>query len=859
MKSSVEYRVGNDASEDMVQANTSLSLHDKYQALQDRYTALFKLNQLSNTCADLNTFFAQVHQAIASLTVAENFYIVMYDQTLSTIEFVYHADEKDAKPEGIFSYQDFAGSLTHLIIESAQPLLATPALIKQLADQQMISGIVTEGMDWLGVPLINDGFVVGVMAVKSYDESICYQEQDLDLLTYTAQHIVTAMMRLQDRERLQQAVDARTRELMQQIRDREKSELLQESLYRISELTNDVSINIDEFYGKVHNIVGQLINAANFYIAKYKQDSNKLTFVYYIDQNSNELPRIYHPRKFTNSFTDLVIRRGKTLLLNYEEMLALYESGEANQPQSATNSWLGVPLRHAGDIIGAMVIQSYRKDVVYNEQDGELLNFVAQHVAIAIKRREALDYERRAHDLLEQQVQLRTAALEDEIKQRKQAEQRLKFSAAHDSLTGLPNRTIFIDLLNHAIACRKRKTEFKFAVLFLDLDRFKVVNDSLGHHAGDILLRNVSSKLKKVVRDKDTVARLGGDEFVILIEDLESNSEALDVAQRITDLLKTPFTIENQSIFIGSSIGLLFSDDRYDCADIMLRDADTAMYHAKDKGKGRFEVFDSSMRKKVQNALMLENDLREAIELAEFMPYFQPIINLTNQQAVGFEALARWESPKRGFVYPNDFIPLAEETGLVMAIDMQMIEKSCLQLKHWQNTMGRDDLYVSCNLFCNHFFSATLIDDITNIITKTGISPKQLRIELTERALLENSDAVLKNMQALKRLGVKILLDDFGTGYSSLSYLHRFPIDVLKIDRSFISNINQDHSHRAIIKTIVDLATNLQMSTVGEGVENIEDAQFLQQMNCLYGQGYYFAKPMKAEHTDSYLLMAQQS
>ncbi len=856
MKSPVTYINSNNKHEEVIEAVSSVSLHDKYQALQDRYTALFKLNQLSNSCADLHSFFEQVHHVIASLTVAENFYIVMYEQTLSTLEFVYHVDEKDTKPEGVFSYQDFAGSLTHLIIESAQPLLATPALIKQLSDQDLISGIGSNGTDWLGVPLMNDGFVIGVMAVQSYDESNRYQEQDLELLTYTAQHIVTAMVRLQDRERLQKAVDARTRELMQQIRDREKSELLQESLYRISELTNNVTINIDEFYAQVHNIVGQLINAANFYIAKYNTENGGLSFVYYIDQNNSAHPVEYHPRKFSNSFTDLVIRRGKILLFSYPEMLELYHSGEANRPQPETNSWLGVPLRQGGEIIGAMVIQSYRKDVIYTEQDGELLNFVAHHVAIAIQRREALDVERRSHDLLEQQVKLRTAALEDEIKQRKQAEQRLKHAASHDSLTGLPNRSIFLDLLNHAIACRRRKPEFKFAILFLDLDRFKVVNDSLGHHAGDQLLRIVARELKSIVRDKDTVARLGGDEFVILIEDLESAQEAFEVAQRITDLLKTPFSVEKQSIFIGTSIGLLFGDDRYNSADIMLRDADTAMYHAKDKGKGRYEVFDSSMHKKVQNALMLETDLREALILEEFTPYFQPIINLTNNKTVGFEALARWESSKRGFVFPNDFIPLAEETGLVMAIDMQIFEKSCLQLKHWQETLNRDDLYVSCNLFCNHFFSPTLSDDIKRIIDKVGISATQIRIELTERALLENSEMVLANMKALKQLGVKLLLDDFGTGYSSLSYLHRFPIDVLKIDRSFINNINQDHSHRAIIKTIVDLATNLQMATVGEGIENIEDAQFLKRMDCLYGQGYYFAKPMPPEATDNYLLLA---
>jgi diguanylate cyclase (GGDEF)-like protein len=413
---------------------------------------------------------------------------------------------------------------------------------------------------------------------------------------------------------------------------------------------------------------------------------------------------------------------------------------------------------------------------------------------------------------------------------------------------------VFLDLLNHAIACARRKDNFSFAVLFLDLDRFKVVNDSLGHHAGDILLKIIARELLAIVRDKDTVARLGGDEFVILIEDLSSNNEAFDVAQRITAFLQQPFTIDNQLVYTGTSIGISFSNKRYDDANTMLRDADTAMYHAKDNGRGRYEVFDASMHQKVQNALSLEADIREAISWQEFIPYFQPILKLDNQELRGFEALARWQSTKRGFVYPNDFISLAEETDLIQEIDLQIIEKSCLQLKRWQDELSCHDLYVSCNLFSKQFFSTSLPQDIAAILKSTGLAPHNLRVELTERALLENAEIVLTNMQALKNMGVKILLDDFGTGYSSLGYLHRFPIDVLKIDRSFISNVHEHNNHRAIIRTIVDLANNLQMATVGEGIENLADAQLLQQMDCQYGQGYYFAKPMSVQDTTDYII-----
>ena len=835
-------------------ANELIILQKQYQHLQLRYSALFNLNQLSQECENLNHFYQQVHRTIASLMIAENFFIVSYDQTFSTLEFVYYVDEKDEKPVGIIDYNDFSGSFTNLVIESLQPLLVTPVIEKRLKDNGKIKLFGSSGTDWLGIPLLHNGLAIGVMVVQSYSEKTRYTEQDLNMLTFAGQHVVGAMIRLQDKERLTNAVNARTQELMAQIREREKSELLQESLYRISELANDASFDINVFYSKVHNIIGQLINATNFFIAKYDQESDTVEYVYVVDEGSCNTHNIFQTRKLSNHYSELVIRQQETVLLTKQDMDALFESGKARETISNQHSWLGVPLLYSGQLLGVMVLQSYTIDTTYTQQDAELLNFVSNHVSSAIKRRENSDIKRQNHELLEQQVKLRTVALEEEIVQRKQAEKRLKHTASHDNLTGLPNRAVFLDLLNHAIACNKRKPDLAFAILFLDLDRFKVVNDSLGHHAGDTLLKLIACELSAIVRGKDTVARLGGDEFVILIEDLDSDTKAFEIAQRITEFLKEPFIINNQLVFTGTSIGILFSDKRYDNADTMLRDADTAMYHAKDSGKGRYEVFDASMHQRVQNALSLEADIREAIEWQEFIPYYQPIIKLENGKIRGFEALARWKSHKRGFVFPDDFIPLAEETNLVQAIDFQILKKSCQQLKVWQDTLSRHDLYVSCNLFCNQFFSPTLPDDIESILIETGLKPENLRVELTERALLENTEIVLSNMKALKKLGVKILLDDFGTGYSSLSYLHRFPIDVLKIDRSFINNVHEHKNNRAIIKTIVDLATNLRMATVGEGIENIEDAQLLQKMDCSYGQGFYYAKPMPASEMEQYII-----
>ncbi|NMP31889.1 EAL domain-containing protein [Thalassotalea sp. M1531] len=837
----------NDQTNELQQADDVSLLRDAYLKLQQRHTALFKLNQLSQECAELSSFYAQVHQVIKSIMIAENFYIVMYDQTLQTLEFVYHQDEEDDAPQGLIPFTSFRGSMTSYVIESRNALLATPTMINEMVADGVLNNIGAAGMDWLGVPLIHDGFVIGVMVVQSYNEHTRYSEQDKELLIYTAQHVVSALLRLQDTEQLQRAVTSRTTELMEQIREREKAELLQESLYRISELTNRVGVEIDDFYAQVHNIIGQLINAENFFIAKYESESDTIDFAYYVDQNSRNTAEDFLPQKSSDLFTALVVRRKETCLLSYDDMYELYRQGETKKPQKETNSWLGVPLIADDEVIGVLVVQSYQDGIVFQQQDAELLNFVSHHVTTALKRRENAEYERRSHEMLERQVKLRTVALEEEIRQRKQVEKMLKHSASHDALTSLPNRTVFLDLLNRAIAALKRRPEKEFAVLFLDLDRFKMVNDSLGHYAGDILLKTVAKELKVIVRASDTVARIGGDEFVILIEDIDNKKEVYEIAQRITSALAQPFTIEGQSVFIGTSVGLLFSDRRYDSAETMLRDADTAMYHAKDGGKGRYEEFDASMHQKIEEELALETDIRKAIEESEFTPYFQPIVKLRDKSIIGFEALARWHNDKRGLVMPNDFIPLAEETGLVVDIDLQILRKSCRQLKAWQKSGLCHKHYVSCNLFGNHFYSPTLPDEISTILAEEGLEPHHLRIELTERILLEENDLVLANMKALKQLGIKLLLDDFGTGYSSLSYLHRLPLDVVKIDRSFITDAHKRSSNRAIIKTIVDLATNLQMATVSEGIECIEEAQLLNSMGCMFGQGYYFAKPMPSD------------
>ena len=393
--------LGHDKSVDNKTEETALELrvlHKQHQDLQLRYSALFNLNRSSQECEDLNHFYPQVHRTIRSLMTAENFYIVTYDQTFSTLEFVYYVDEKDEKPAGIIDYNEFSGSFTHLVIESLQPLLVTPSLEKQLQENGKIKTYGSSGTDWLGIPLLHNDLVIGVMVVQSYSVKTRYSEQDLNMLTFAGQHVVGAMIRLQDKERLTSAVNARTQELMAQIREREKSELLQESLYRISELANDASFDINVFYSKVHNIVGQLINATNFFIAKYDQESDTIEYVYVVDEESSHTQGYFQTRKLSDHYSELVISQQKTVLLTKQDMKTLFERGQTREPAAGEHSWLGVPLLYSGKLLGVMVIQSYTLPPTSTQQDAELLNFVSNHVSSAIKRRETSEIERQNHE-----------------------------------------------------------------------------------------------------------------------------------------------------------------------------------------------------------------------------------------------------------------------------------------------------------------------------------------------------------------------------------------------------------------------------------------------------------------------------
>ena len=434
-----------------------------------------------------------------------------------------------------------------------------------------------------------------------------------------------------------------------------------------------------------------------------------------------------------------------------------------------------------------------------------------------------------------------------DITDRKRAEQQLQHDAFHDGLTGLPNRALFMDHLSHAVARASRRSDFHFAVLFLDCDRFKVINDSLGHLLGDELLIEMAARLRSCVREIDSIARLGGDEFTILLEDISHPIDTEEILGRIQEALMQPFELGGHEVFTSASIGVAPSITGYERAEDILRDADTAMYRAKHQGKARYVMFDRSMHESATKLLQVETDLRRAVERGEFLLHYQPIVSLATEEITGFEALVRWQHPVLGMISPLDFIPVAEETGMIVQIGRWVIREACRQMREWQMlSAAAGKLFVSVNISGKQFSQPELVQEIVAIVREAGIDARSVKAEVTESLLMENMEVASAKLEELRQFGIEVSIDDFGTGYSSLSYLHRLPIDTLKIDRSFVMRMNGNDENTEIVRTVVTLARSLEMKVVAEGVETGEQKTLLQALQCDSGQGYLFSQPLEA-------------
>ncbi len=448
-----------------------------------------------------------------------------------------------------------------------------------------------------------------------------------------------------------------------------------------------------------------------------------------------------------------------------------------------------------------------------------------------------------------------TFGISRDISQRKKAEEQLQHRAFYDPLTDLPNRALFLDRLQHLFNRSRRALGSPlFAVLYLDLDRFKTINDSYGHQAGDQLLVITARRLERCLRPGDTLARLGGDEFTVLLDDVRGEVDATSVAERIHKELSAPLRVSGHEVFTSVSVGIALSSAGYDSPDDMLRDADTAMYRAKAAGRAGHQVFGGDMHQRVVSSLQIETELRHALERQEIVPYYQPIVDLQTGGVVGFEALARWRHPTMGMLMPDEFIPVAEETGQVGAIGEWMLSTACHQAREWQRKNRRwDKLGISVNVSGRQLSHGSLPGEVEQVLSRTGLDPACLTLEITETALMNNRAAAIGTIEQLHAMSVGLHLDDFGTGYSSLAYLHTFPVHALKIDRSFIMRMDRAPQQNAIVKAIVSLAGNLGLDVVAEGIETPAQADALRALHCRRGQGFLFSQALPAADAEHLL------
>ena len=807
---------------------------------------LYEITYLASSTRDRGAFLQGVHDQLASLIDAENFYLALYDQASGKITYPYYIDiiDKEVVTPDAHEFIDPSHlSMTAYVLQSEQPLFVDATGIERARAQKRFYCMGERPEFWMGAPLKNaSDEVFGMLAMQVYDVSRVYSAEDRALFLVVVRHVAMALDRILHRADLERTVLLRTQELStlnaalrQEVAERERAEHLQSALFQIAELSSQPG-DMAELFHSLHLIVGELLVALNFYIALFDNATGEVTFPYYVDERVRTRPPA---RRGQRGFTEYVIRQRRACLIDLEETLVLETSGEVEpiNVDNRSSSWLGVPLFDGDDVRGVLAVQSYSPLVRYSLRDQELLTFVSRHIDTALARRSAAEAVHTANLRLEARVQDRTRELD-------LANAKLQHENSHDSLTGLANRSHLQQRLQSA--WREFSTSGKpLGVMFIDLDRFKLVNDSLGHHFGDQLLTQTADRLRSCMRESDLLARLGGDEFAVLAVEA-SLDVTIGIAERILAAFDLPFFIDGHAVFSSCSIGVVGADSQFhqEPSDL-LRDADMAMYRVKNGGRDSFAVFNQELRREVSDQVEREGALRNALKRTdELIPYFQPIVCVTTGKLLALEALIRWRLPDGSVMAPGYFLPALEGLRLIGRLDLYMLQCVVAILarpgnEHWPT------VHVNCSSYS--ITRAEFAGEVLALLTRYDMSPARICLELTEGALVAEPEAARQSMKHLADHGVSVVLDDFGAGFSSLSYVHQYHFSGLKIDKSFILELTTSSRSRAIVRAIVRMAESLDLSVVAEGVEDQATLDLLREIGAGQAQGYFFATPQPEE------------
>ena len=834
-------------------------LTEKYKRSEQIQRALFDISELAGSVSELSRLYFAIHEIIGDFMDAQNFFVALFDQDNSVIDFPYFVDQFDETVVKQVPVADLMGGITGYILRTGNYLVLTKENFDDKAKELQFKVFGERPVDLIGVPLKRGNRVIGAMVVQSYDDAVRYVQDDLDLLLFVSQHIVNSLDRVKSREVTEQTIRERTKqlreindELQDEILERQKIESLQQALFEISEIAASLDGEMSDFYASLHDILARLLSAPNCYVAILNERRDYLEFPYY----SDEIDSSVESRPLGHGLTEYVLRTGVAQLIDSSRVVILAEQNELDNATSQNmikhnNSWLGSPLIVEGVISGVIAVQTYGNDASYTFKDLELLKFVSHHIAVAMERKRAAESIQRYNLQLSKKVRERTDELhktnlylKKQIEERKEIELKLIHDAHHDSLTNLPNRAMFTSRLELAVANKKRYSEHNFAVLFIDLDRFKQINDTLGHHAGDMFLIEVANRIGKCIRAHDLLARLGGDEFVILLDSFDDFADVEEVANRIINSIAAPFELEGKEMYSGASIGIANVETGYQTADELIRDADAAMYQAKALGRGRYILFDTSMRQKLLEELELENEFRKTLKAGNFDCHIQPIIDLNDNSYLYHELYVRWQHPELGKVKREQFWQVAQHSGLTIEIDNFMLDRAIKVLKHWQtlpDTANKQKIAI--NISINHLLQSKLVNQLIETIQQANINPANLVFEFDENDLNKRGQFMLPSIRKLKKAGVMLVLDNFGSGLASLSYLYAYPFDFVKIDHRFVKSIPRSKRNLSLIQSVLAISGQLKFELIAEGIETEEQYVALKTAGCHLGQGHFLGSP----------------
>lgn len=831
----------------------------KYRQLKTMQSSLLQLSELASTVTDIDAFYHALESVIKSLLITDSFHISLLNSS-NELQLAHCHNLVEMRLCERVDLDNWRKTLTGLVLLEKASLHCNATKRMELAKAGDIVLYGSACVDWLGVPLMRDDQVIGVIALQSYDENLHFSDNDNELLEFVAEHLVTAIDRVRNRESLETSIHQRTlkltetnEKLQQEIAERQHVVKMHKVLLSISELTAKTQ-NIESFYQALQHEIKKLLPADNFYIALLSDDKSHLEFPYHQDEKLAP-PKT---RELGNGLSELVIRSEKPILLTEDVVYTLAAQGEVTRRAFTLNypkhelpmAWLAAPLIDQGKVFGVLAVQHYQDSQAYHCKDLELMRFVSHHIAVAILRQRNQEQVLRSHEMLEQVISERTQELQAtnlnlrmQIEERRKAEARLYHDAHHDALTQLPNRAMFSNRLTYSLKHLKRHPDQRFAVLFIDLDRFKLINDTLGHLAGDKFLIEIAQRLDDCVRDNDILARLGGDEFVILLDSVKSIDDIEEVASRIISSISQPFDLEGNILYSNASIGIAQSRVSYKDACEVLRDADAAMYQAKGLGRGRYVFFDDSMREQLISSMTLEQELRQAIVEKQFELHYQKISDLALTNTMGFEVLLRWNHPTKGLLTPSEFLFMAEETGMILDIETWVIEAVCVQLSAWRQSAEHKHAYIGVNLSGRHLTQANQLNKLIHLISQNTTEPERLILEFNESAFSHHTELALKGLKKLKEFGVKLALDDYGAGLSSFNFLHNYPFEFIKLDRSFVRSLNNNDKNLSLVKALHELGNNFGYRLVAEGIESEEMLTKLKTIGCEFGQGYYINRP----------------